>query len=84
MFKYFGCSWMFVESSGWILPVGDIASEFGGVRGCLRILQIPYIFYWFVYTIILYFSFFCKCIQYVVDDSRNKYDPFTQNNAYRM
>ena len=57
---------------------------FMDVRGYSRILQIPYIFYWFVYTIILYFYFFfCKCVQYVVDDSRNKYDPFTQNNAYR-
>ena len=44
MFKYFGCSWMFVESYGWVLSASDIASRFGGVRGCARILQIPEIF----------------------------------------
>ena len=41
MFKYFGYSWMFVELNGWVLSADDIASRFGGVRGCSRILQIP-------------------------------------------
>ena len=31
---------MFVESNGWILSAGDIASRFGGIRGRSRILQI--------------------------------------------
>ena len=41
MFKYFGCSWMFVESNGWVLSAGDIASRFEDVRGYFHILQMP-------------------------------------------